>query len=216
MTDESDNIASNASTNYQFTADWFALHARVWDSLIGRLMPTKILEIGSYEGRAASYLIEKCAAAGPIEIYCVDTWEGSHEHDKRTMPSVERRFDHNVMVAVQQAPHPVSFRKLKKPSIDALATLIATDVPQFDLIYIDGSHQATDVLADAVLGFQLLRIGGIMIFDDYYWHEEPAGKQDFFNMPKPAIDAFVNIFQRKLQFIGGLPNYQVYLEKISR
>lgn len=183
MTDETDSAKSSASMVYQFTADWFALHARVWDSLIDRLMPTKILEIGSYEGRAASYLIEKCAAAKPIEIYCVDTWEGSHEHDKKTMPNVEQRFDHNLLVAIKRAAHPVLLRKLKKPSIDALATLIASDVPRFDMIYIDGSHQATDVLADAVLAFRLLRTGGMMIFDDYYWHEEPAGKQDLSTCP---------------------------------
>ena len=30
-----------------------------------------------------------------------------------------------------------------------------------------------------------------MIFDDYLWSMEPAGKQDPLNMPKPAIDSFI-------------------------
>jgi Methyltransferase domain len=80
-------------------------------------------------------------------------------------------------------------------------------------IYIDGSHQAPDVLADSVLAFQLLRVGGIMIFDDYLWRMEPEGRQDSLNIPKPAIDSFINIFQRKLRVVSGFTNYQLYIEK---
>jgi len=40
-----------------------------------------------------------------IEILCVDTWEGGIEHDKKTMPEVERRFDHNVAIAKKRASH---------------------------------------------------------------------------------------------------------------
>ncbi|HEX2816824.1 MAG TPA: class I SAM-dependent methyltransferase, partial [Phenylobacterium sp.] len=83
-----------------------------------------------------------------------------------------------------------------------------------ELIYIDGSHQAPDVLTDAVLAFQLLRVGGILIFDDYLWSHEGPGQQDFYNMPKPAVDAFVNIFQRRMTVIGA-PLRQLYVRKIA-
>jgi hypothetical protein len=53
-----------------------------------------------------------------------------------------------------------------------------------------------------------------MVFDDYLWSHEPAGSQDHFNMPKPAVDAFVNVFQRKLSAYGA-PLYQLYLRKLS-
>ena len=69
------------------------------------------------------------------------------------------------------------------------------------------------MLTDAVLAFQLLRVGGIIIFDDYLWRLEPDGRQDPLNMPKPAIDLFINIFQRKLRVISGLPIWQLYIEK---
>ena len=36
-----------------------------------------------------------------------------------------------------------------------------------DLIYIDGSHLAKDVLSDAILSWKLLKPSGVMIFDDY-------------------------------------------------
>jgi predicted O-methyltransferase YrrM len=120
------------------------------------------------------------------------------------MGEVEQRFDHNVTLAKQQASHAASVRKLKKSSTQALAEIMARQEAPFDLIYVDGSHRAPDVLADAVLAFQLLRVGGIMIFDDYLWRLEPDGRQDPLNMPKPAIDSFINIFQRKLRVMSGL------------
>jgi hypothetical protein len=33
-------------------------------------------------------------------------------------------------------------------------------------------------------------------------------------MPKPAIDAFINIYQRKMTVVGA-PLYQLYTRKIS-
>ena len=39
----------------------------------------------------------------------------------------------------------------------------------FDLIYIDGSHSAKDVLLDSLLAWRLLRPGGAMVWDDYEW-----------------------------------------------
>jgi glycosyltransferase involved in cell wall biosynthesis/predicted O-methyltransferase YrrM len=200
-------------SEYQFTADWFSHCIPVWDQLIGGVRATRILEIGSFEGRSTCYLIENCSKTEPIEIYCVDTWEGGVEHDKNAMREIEQRFDHNVTLAKQRASHAASVTKLKKSSTQALAEIIARREAPFDLIYVDGSHQAPDVLADAVLAFQLLRVGGIMIFDDYLWRLEPDGRQDPLNMPKPAIDSFINIFQRKLRIISGLPIWQLYIEK---
>ena len=96
----------------------------------------------------------------------------------------------------------------------ALAEILSSNEPPFDLIYVDGSHQASDVLTDSIMAFQLLRVGGVMMFDDYLWHMEPEGEQDTLKMPKAAIDSFINLFQRKLRVISGLPIYQLYIEKL--
>ena len=131
------------------------------------------------------------------------------------MNEVERRYDHNVALAIRRAPHRATVTKLKKSSKDALAEMIARREARFDLVYVDGSHQAPDVLTDALLAFSQLRVGGMMIFDDYLWRLEAEGQQDHFNMPKPAINSFINIFQRKLRIVGGLPNWQLCMEKLS-
>jgi hypothetical protein len=132
------------------------------------------------------------------------------------MSEVERRFDHNVSVARGKTPHPANIHKIKKYSNHGLPDLMASGkYGFFDLIYIDGSHQAPDVLTDAVMSFQLLRVGGVMIFDDYLWSMDKPGSQDVLKMPKPAIDAFINIFQRKMSVFFGAPIGQLYTRKIS-
>ena len=75
-----------SSTTYDFTNNWFEDSAKgVWDSLIPQINPTRILEIGSYEGASTCFLIEKLAASKEIEIHCVDTWEGGVEHAEVNM-----------------------------------------------------------------------------------------------------------------------------------
>jgi predicted O-methyltransferase YrrM len=97
-----------------------------------------------------------------------------------------------------------------------LTGLIASQCDLFDLIYVDGSHTAPDVLVDAILGFQLLRKDGVLIFDDYLWSMETSPHADPLNTPKLAIDMFTTIFARKLRVLPDLPSAQCYVEKISQ
>lgn len=201
---------------YSFTEDWFSRHIPAWSKLLESLKPSTVLEIGSYEGRSACFLIEACTNDDGLSFYCVDTWEGGIEHDGAAMAAVERRFDHNIEVARSKARKPVHVQKLKARSSLALAELISSpNAPRFDLVHIDGSHQAIDVLADAVMSFQLLRTGGLMIFDDYLWNMEFCGDKELLNTPKLAIDSFCNVFHKHIKIIRGLPLYQLYLQKVS-
>ena len=44
---------------YYFSNDWFNQSAKtVWDQIVPKLNPTNVLEIGSYEGASAVYMIE--------------------------------------------------------------------------------------------------------------------------------------------------------------
>ena len=201
--------------DYEFSEDWFSHVEPCWGEILYEFRPRRLLEIGSYEGRSACFLIDQLARVAVIELHCIDSWAGGVEHDKSAMGAVEARFDSNIAKAREKATHEVRFRKHKAMSSDALARLLTRGAREhFDLIYIDGSHQAPDVLADAVLAFQLLKVGGVMIFDDYVWAFGEPGEEDFFHMPKPAIDAFVNIYRRKLSLIQK-PLYQLYLRKTA-
>lgn len=208
----------NEQPGYQFTNDWFLVTAKsVWDHLIPRVDPTRILEVGSFEGASTCYIIDSLASRKSIELHCVDTWEGGVDNkDAGTdMSAVEQRFLHNIKVSTERAANKVDVHCHKSYSDVALARLLAEGKQNyFDFIYVDGSHQAPDVLCDAVLSFRLLKTGGVMVFDDYLWAESLPYGVDPIRCPKPAIDAFTNIYARKIRILRE-PLYQLYVEKLG-
>lgn len=212
---------TTAAADYLFTNSWFDRHKAVWGPLLNELSPARILEVGSYEGNSTTYLIEALASHRNVEIHCIDSWEGGIEHKaggsaEADMSEVEARFHHNVKIAKGRSSYEASIILHKGLSNRQLPRLIAEGKQgYFDFIYIDGSHQAPDVLLDAVLGFELLRTQGIIVFDDYLWQEPLASGVDPIRCPKVAIDAFANIYCRKLRMISA-PLCQIYMQKISQ
>lgn len=202
-------------TDYEFSVDWFSPHWPNWQAVTRNLSIQKILEIGSFEGRSTCKMIEEFGSKSDISIYCIDTWGGGVEHLKFDMNSIEARFDRNIDHARNLASHSVHIEKCKGLSGDQMCRLLVADHREtFDLVFVDGSHQAPDVMTDLALAYQLCRIGGLLICDDYLWSMEPDGKQDILNMPKIAVDAFSTIFARKIKQIS-MPLYQTYFRKIA-
>lgn len=198
----------------QFTNTWFQGHVATWDAIVPTYNPSKILEVGSYEGQSICHLIQLMGKVHPLEVDCIDTWAGGQEHSGINMSAVEQRFDHNVAKACSSVPNLVNVVKIKSHSFMGLTDLVAQKrLNYYDLIYIDGSHETPDVLADLVIAFRLLRVGGLMILDDYLWGLG-VDAQPLLN-PKLAIDSFLNCYQRKIQPHPFLPNYQLYCRKLS-
>jgi len=105
------------------------------------------------------------------------------------MSEVEQHFDHNMRVV--QSAHKVI--KIKATSRQALRNL---SFESYDFVYIDGSHVASDVLEDAVLSFPLLKLNGLIIFDDYMLD----GDHDL-SVSKTAIDAFLDIYRGQYELL---------------
>ena len=59
-----------------------------------------------------------------------------------------------------------------------------------DVAYIDGSHRACDVLTDAVLSWPLLKVGGMIVFDDNRRRRRDAESPN----ASFAVDAFKSCF----------------------
>lgn len=161
------------------------------------------LEIGSFTGDSAVYMLENILTAESSKLFCIDTWAGSLEHagelkEKFTMGEVEKRFDERV------EPFKNKVHKYKTTSQD---WLINNRLNQFDFIYIDGDHTANTVISDAVLAWDLLKVNGIMAFDDYEW-THPDG--DAF-APKVAIDGFLNVFNPYLEVINR--GWQIWIRR---
>jgi predicted O-methyltransferase YrrM len=120
------------------------------------------LEIGSFEGLSACYLLWRLRDA---QLTCVDTFVGRVWH--RDVPEVTRRleqtFDDNGRLVDQ-----TRVRKIVGDSRRVLLGL-REEGREFDFTYVDGSHLGLDVLVDAALAWPLLAEGGTLVFDDYEW-----------------------------------------------
>ena len=164
----------------------------------------KFLEIGSFTGDSAEYMLDNILTSESSTLTCVDTWAGSLEHagelkEHFTMGEVEKRFDERML----------RFNgKVIKYKTTSTEFLINNRETMYDFIYIDGDHTANTVIADAVLSWDLLKVGGIMAFDDYEWIH-PDGDQ---YAPRKAIDSFLNVYGPYLEEINR--GWQIWVRKV--
>lgn len=169
---------STAGPEPEFTTDWFTANVGLWRTLFEPyqgMAGLQFLEIGSWEGRSALWLLQNVLKDPASRLTCVDRWEACRDGDGA---AAERLFDRNL------APHAARLVKMKGASADVLRRLPPAS---YDVIYVDGSHAAPDVLSDAVLSWPLLRPRGLIVFDDYVSTIGP----DHAPGPKVAIDAFL-------------------------
>ncbi len=178
---------------YKFDHDWFSGNIPGLELLTlneqVRQAPLNILEIGAFEGRSTCWFIDRFPNAS---ITTIDTWKGGADHSPSN-PEInftlaEHNFSHNIGF------HPGRVRVLKTESLLALSSLLHQST-RFDLLYVDGSHEASDVLTDLILAFNLMNSGALIYCDDYLWGFEHT---DPYHSPKLGIDAFATVFRDKL------------------
>jgi hypothetical protein len=179
--------------DYAFTGDdWFSQDVAHWEVA---LRPFKgrpnlqYLEVGLYEGRSALWALENVLTDPTSHLTGIDPFLGDYKD--RWYANVEKSGQQariTTLVGYSQV-------ELRKLPLDT-----------FDIIYVDGSHSADDVLEDAVLSFRLLKKGSLLIFDDYQWHNPVVE-----DTPKPAIDAFYSVFGKHFEVLHN--GYQVVLKK---
>lgn len=189
-----------------FSHDWFTGKIESWEPMMAALegRDARILEIGSYEGLSACYLLWRLPNA---HVTCVDTFVGSVENIVgRDLPGagLESAFDTNV--ALVDASR---VRKLVGDSRHILVDL-NTEGASFDFVYVDGSHQALDVLVDAALSWSMVALDGFLVFDDYRW---AAFGEDALLRPGVAIDCFLTLIDGKYELV--FRDSQLALNKIG-
>lgn len=159
-----------------FSHDWFDDKIWSWHELLApyRDVPVDILELGVFEGRsivfAAEYLPHSRFVA--LDHFAIKAGWTSTQGITLAEDS-EVVFDRNV------ASYGDRIRKLTMKSWTGL-TLLVTEGASFDVIYIDASHCAPDVLADATIAWRMLKVGGLFMFDDFLldlwdWDKGPVG-----------------------------------------
>jgi predicted O-methyltransferase YrrM len=197
-------------TKHFFTADWFS-NGLVNFEFVKSHAESKlssILEIGSHEGRATCWMLENLLSESGT-ITCIDPFGNTPLNAYKNDQLPTQRIIQDIH------KHNTDLTKLASQTVEVMPVMsyyglaqLIVDRREFDLIYVDGSHCADAVLADATMAFGLLKHKGYMIFDDYLWRESA----DVLDHPKMSIDAFVNMFQKHIAI--GMINYQYVIQKV--
>lgn len=180
-------------STYSFSTDYVSYVEPYWLEYLGTLRGREnlqFLEIGSFEGRSAIWFLEHLLTHPTSSITCVDK-------------KFRDVFDINIgLTGVGN--------KVTKLVGRSQAILPTLPMHAYDLIYIDGSHIAADVLADGCASWRLVKPNGLLIFDDYRWalHKPPSER------PKLGVDHFLDEFQTQLRIIHK--GYQVIVQKLEQ
>lgn len=198
--------SAQEGTMVEFTTDWFGRYPEYWSELFESQgwrpeVPRTVIEVGSFEGRSALWILTNLLQHPDSHLFCVDTFP-----DRGGADSYWRRFESNVLRSAHG--HKVSVSM--SASLPFLAAFVAAG-SRADFVYVDGSHRAADVLEDLVLAFHAIRPGGVIICDDYLWG---VRKGDVvLGSPKLAVDAFTTIYRDRLDIPWGQPLYQLAMIK---
>tara|TARA_Y100001951_G_C11266861_1_gene256158 strand:+ start:716 stop:1279 length:564 start_codon:yes stop_codon:yes gene_type:complete len=165
----------------RYTQNWTTVASqdmiRVFPKLFEeREHPINFLEIGCFEGRTSRWIVENMFNHPEDKLYCLDWWRGDvdNEHYNLFLDNMEDLKD-RIEVIRGESQH----------------TLPTLEDQLFDGIYVDGSHEAIDVMSDAIQSFRLIKKGCVILFDDYLWDNNHGGQRH--KMPKVAIDCFVEM-----------------------
>jgi Methyltransferase domain len=144
-------------------------------------------EVGTFKGESAEWMITNVFNHPTAKYYCIDPFTGG---DDQILMGVDCS-NLEKQARERLAPHPQAIIIPQRSQI----ALRQMEPNSLDCLFIDGNHVGQDVLQDSVLGFLLLKIGGVLIWDDYLWDIVP----DELDRPRAAIDAFLKIYSRHLK-----------------
>ena len=187
---------------YKFTANWFGSEEQIED--LKSILPDSnselhLLEIGSYEGRSSVWFLDNLLTNKKSTLTCIDPWMDYSQNEKGLNSYDTETSEHKLgtdkiidtfLFNIEASGMSDKVIVERGISTKVLPKLLLNE-NKYDIIFIDGNHVAPFVLMDAVLSWDLLKVGGIMIFDDYLWMPERYKSLT----PKIAVDSFIEVFE---------------------
>jgi glycosyltransferase involved in cell wall biosynthesis/predicted O-methyltransferase YrrM len=145
----------------QFGEVWFN-YPELYKKMVKRFSSgSKFLEVGSWKGMSSAYMaVEIANSQKDIEFYCVDTWEGSIEHEQYGIDtsSLYDTFLDNM------EPVRKYYKSIRARSLQAVKQF---EDNSLDFIFIDASHEYQDVKEDIIAWLPKVKQGGVIAGHDY-------------------------------------------------
>jgi hypothetical protein len=201
---------------YNWTHDLPSGSRSVFEGVLQRFVGqrARVLEIGTYAGTS---LIEMLRVIGEGATGVgVDRWKNYAEGRDGEATMLKRMEETNVEAIfwknVASAGMGSRIEGLKGDSVDVLLGLVERG-ERFDFVYVDGSHKCIDCYADMILGWRLLKVGGIMVVDDYTYQWERVEAGEVLEYPLRGVDWFLE--KRVGEYAVIEKGYRVFLEKVA-
>jgi len=130
------------------------------------------VEIGSFKGRRSAFMATEIANGRKnIKFDCVDTWDGSPEHQIGQPFEDQDSINNRMFDVFNNNMSPVNgFYNTKRMTSTAAAMTYPDD--GLDFVFIDADHSYESVIQDIVVWSPKVRTGGILSGHDY--HHEPV------------------------------------------
>ena len=154
------------------------------------------LEIGSWEGNSALYILKNHSTEN---VVCVDLWDTDNNFKELN----KKNFD-NFIKNLKEFENKYSYFKTTSDDF-----FLKND-QFFDVIYIDGWHGTSQVNKDISNSWKFLKIGGIIICDDYFYGD--IYKNSYKDIPAPAINNFIKENKKNLKILC-VNNNQIFFKK---
>lgn len=182
-------------SHYTIPLRWdnFTMHVPLWKKVLEHFFKDqknlKFLELGTGNGLCSNFLLDN------YDCY-VDTV------DIEELRIVEEGNDQYTVSTISNLQPFIESNRCTFHEMSTKTFLINNQDKKYDFVYIDASHDKDHVLYDAVNAFNLLKIDGLLIFDDYGWGACAVG-----------IDSFLNCFDKHIEVF--YKDWQVMIRKIS-
>ena len=182
------------------STDYFSINAYYWDLIISKnFKEFSYLEIGSWEGNSASYILKNFKTK---KVFCVDVWDTNNDSPKQE----ERNRFESFIFNLKKFKERFSFFKGTSDKF------FKNNSQKFDVIYIDGWHEANQVYKDINNSWDCLNVNGIIICDDYFYGDIKNNLVN--NLPANAINKFIFENKNKLKVIC-VNNTQIFFKKMT-
>jgi hypothetical protein len=188
---------ANPKEKYTYTSDWFSHNIPTWTRVLAPLKGKPnltYLEIGPYEGRSFLWVMDNILTHPTSRAVAIDTFDKIFDSDP------EKHFTENL----RRSGRLSSVKIIKGFSQEKLRGL---PLNSFDLIYIDGDHRSKGVIMDTILSWDLLKEGGILIFDDYKLNYDLPMEA----RPEFPLDVFLTLFRDEFKVL--VKDYQLIVRK---
>lgn len=185
---------------YQDVQGWFSPSDKeVYDLALNTYGSESIfVEIGSFKGRSSVAMAVDILNSGKsIKFYCIDTWNGSAEHQAGQPFEDKDVVDGSLYDIFLRNIEPIKdfIIPIRKSSIEASHDFLDNSV---SFLFLDASHDYDSVKNDLNAWKSKMKNGSILSGHDWSWGSVQRAVNEFCSENSLSLDVTCNVWKVKI------------------